>query len=605
MTLFGPDPLEEQIETILAGLLRGDSPSRIEVTQVDVKEEPGRRGPGGSILPGDEQNEEAAVYLAEEMACMANTPGGGAIIVGISDDGLRIGTLLDPEWLRKRIWELTRRRLAVSIRPALLEDTRVLVLKADYAVEPVYHGDRIKWRVGESCVEIDPNIWHTEKQKRAGYDWSAQPSGHTLADVDPSALGLARRFLRESPDPTGLADATDEDLIRRLNLVDGAGALTNAGSLLLVEVPGDGLDYIRREVAGTPSIHRVRGGSRPLLTQVYEVEVACQASNRIVHVLRGLVDTQIRAVPSRAFREAMVNGVIHRDWLSPHPTTIEHVGDMITVTSPGGFIGGVDPTNIITHPEVPRYRSLAEAMASLGLGEREGIGIDLMVSEMLAVGLRRPGISEVEGPYVRIGLHGGDPDERTIDFLSSVKPRTPSPDVDLLLLLDHLSHHGWVDASTVSPVLQRSLAEAEPILERLAGSTFDDRPIIRRVAGSSEQPTPAYRLGRPALGELMHRVNLFHGRADRRALVLAWARHRGRVSTTEVRDLISVSQPFAGKLLTEMADSGLLVGNRPNKRGRGFHYLPTGDSQQQLSYDQGAGVPIVDDGSGLEFSPRV
>ena len=49
---------------------------------------------------------------------------------------------------------------------------------------------------------------------------------------------------------------------------------------------------------------------------------------------------------------------------------------MLTVTSPGGFIGGITPANIITHPAVPRYRSLAEAMATLRLGEREGIGVD-------------------------------------------------------------------------------------------------------------------------------------------------------------------------------------------------------------------------------------
>lgn len=42
---------------------------------------------------------------------MANTAGGGAIVVGVANDGTRIGTHLEPEWLRDRIWELTEGKL--------------------------------------------------------------------------------------------------------------------------------------------------------------------------------------------------------------------------------------------------------------------------------------------------------------------------------------------------------------------------------------------------------------------------------------------------------------------------------------------------------------
>ena len=45
--------------------------------------EAGRRGPRGTLTVGDPHNEEAARHLANEVACMANTPGGGAIVVGV------------------------------------------------------------------------------------------------------------------------------------------------------------------------------------------------------------------------------------------------------------------------------------------------------------------------------------------------------------------------------------------------------------------------------------------------------------------------------------------------------------------------------------------
>lgn len=288
-----------------------------------------------------------------------------------------------------------------------------------------------------------------------------------------------------------------------------------------------------------------------------------------------MVIRQIRAVPSRAFREAMVNGVTHRDWFDPNPTTIEHIGDHITVTSPGGFIGGITPSNIITHPAVARYRSLAEAMASLKLAERQGAGIDLIISSMLAVGLPEPEISEIGGPYVRIGLSGGDPDEAVIDLLFSIQPQEASEDVDLLLVLGHLLRKGCIDPTTASPVLQRPTGEAAAALNRISRATVDDSTVIAPVAGSPEEPWRAYRLTEAVRTRLDHRLTWMNTQHGRETLILDWAQGRGRVSTTEIADLAGITRPYASKLLTDIADRGLLIGNRPNKRGRGYHYLPS------------------------------
>ena len=574
MTFLGPDPLQDQIQQILERLNRGAPPRDIEVTQVDVKEEPGRRR-NGRVQPGRTENEDAARFLAGEIACMANTPGGGAIILGVANDGLHIGTRLDPEWLRHRIWELTGQKLTVTVRTAVLDDgTRILVLWTDYAIEPIYYDNKLKWRVNTSCVEVDPTGWHAQSRSRFGYDWSAQPSGHALGDISPLAVDIARGYLRTSSDATGLAAATTEDMIRRLNLVDGDGKLTNAGSLLFVSTPGDGLDYIRRTVPGSESVYREQMASRPLLEQVYGVESAYRAANRTIHVLRGLVNRQVLAIPSRAFREALVNAVTHRDWMHPSPTTVEHIGDQITVTSPGGFIGGITPANIITHPAVPRYRSLAEAMASLGLAERQGYGMDLIVREMLAMGRPRPEISEIGGPYVRIGLFGGDPDLKTMEVLYSLSPDTASQDIDLLLVLDHLAAHGWVDEVAASPVLQRPPAETRAALERLQKVSVGRQPLIAPIAGVPPDHSPAYRLGNLIRRRLRHRSQNLSTPDGRIALILDWVHSRGRASSTEISDLTDLTVPYAGRLLTELADRGLLVGSRPEKAGRGYHYLP-------------------------------
>ena len=585
MTLgvLGPDPLEALIERTVRRLSEGEPPSRIEVERVDVKEEPGRRDADEVVSPGQATSEEAARRLAQEMACMANTPGGGALIVGIADDGARIGTRLDAGWIRHRIWELTSQKLTVAVRAEHLDGCRILVLTCIEALEPISYRGKLKWRVGANCVEVDPVVWRSRMLERIGFDWSDQPSSRTLDDVSPSACEVAREYLRDAGDDESdadLANATDADLLRRLNVVKDRRRLTNAGWLLFVDTPWPGVDYIRRDMPGGDSTLRIEG-SGPLLAQVRKVEQACEVANRVTHTAKGFAHGRVRAIPPRTLREAIVNGVVHRDWLSPQPTTIEHVGDVLTVTSPGGFLGGVTPDNIITHPAVPRYRSMAEAMARLGLAEREGIGVDRMVRDMLAIGRPPPAISETQGPYVRVTLLGGPPDAAVVALVAELTPARAG-NVDSLLLIEHLTRHGWVDAVSAAGVLQRSSPdEAQEAILRLAEARLDpDRActVITPVRGVPAHQSAAFRLSDAARGRLAHRLATLRTPDGRDALILHWSRARGRVSSTEVADLTGLSNVYAGKLLAALADAHQLEGSRAERVGRGYFYTPVPDS---------------------------
>ncbi len=572
---LGHDPLEKLIDEALRRLSAGEPPSQIETEQIDVKEEPHRRDQDGLILRGSATNEQAAQYLAREMACMANSPGGGALIVGIANDGTRIGTELNTEWLRHRIWELTAKKLTTSVRHESLEGCRILILSCTEAFDPIGYRGELRWRVGANCVEIDPIAWRSRMLDRIGFDWSDQPSGHTVDDISPAACEIARRYLQEGSEDgsdSELANASDTDLAQRLSLTKDRQRLTNAGSLLFVETPWPGIDYIRRDVPGGDSTVRIES-TGPLIMQVHQIEQAAEAANRISHIAKGFTHRRIRAIPPKTLRETIVNGVVHRDWLSPLPTTVEHMGDILTVASPGGFLGGITPANIITHPAVPRYKSLAEAMAKLGLAEREGIGVDRMVRDMLAIGRPPPAIAEIDGPYVRVALMGGTPDADFIDLVAALSLAEVAT-VDSLLLIEHLSRCGWVDADSAIPVLQRSFPESEEAIARLAGASLEIGPVITSIRGIPTHRPCAYRLSDGSRALLAHRLTGLNSPEGREALILDWSRTRGRVSTTEAADLTGLSKTSAGKLLTALADNGQLVGSRANRSGRGFHYLP-------------------------------
>lgn len=408
-----------------------------------------------------------------------------------------------------------------------------------------------------------------------GFDWSAQPSGHTLSDLSAIAVEIARMYLRESGrrDAADLAEAADAELVRRLGLVDGGGRLTNAGSLLFAAAPAVGIDYMRREVPGADSINRVRAAG-PLLKQIADVEQACRFANNIHRVMLGFTQARVRSIPSRAVREAILNGVVHRDWLSSQPTTIEHLADQMTVTSPGGFIGGVSPSNIITRPAQPRYPSLADALASLRLAGREGAGVDMMIRHMLAAGLPPPAFSEIGGAYVRVSLFGGPPDPAMLRFVASVEPPVSGADAEPLLVLNHLIHRVWIDSGSAAPVLQRSEAESAAALKRVSGMTGAGHPVIVPVGGVPAGHSPAYRLSDRVREVFAHRPSLAGSPEGREASMIRWARRRGRISSTEAADITGLTVPYCGRLLAGLARAGLLTGSRPNGRGRGFHYLP-------------------------------
>ena len=575
MTLghLGPDPLEFVVETALRRLAGGEPVERIETTRLDLKEEPGRRAKGGSVLPGHGPNEQAASYLAGEMACMANTPGGGAIIVGVADDGSRVGTELDGDWLRHRIWEISRRRLTVAVREHRIVECRLLVLSVAEALEPVDHQGRLRWRVGSNCVDVDAVTWRAGMLQRIGYDWSAQPSGHTLRDVRSAALDIARRYAQEARAGSGdLVRSGDEDFLIRLHLLGEDGRLTNAGSLLFVSTPHVGIDYMRRDAPGGDSTERIEG-TGPLVEQVREVEQAGRAANRVTHLSGGFAHAQVRAVPLAAFREALVNGIAHRDWISPQPTTVEHVGDTLTVTSPGGFIGGVNPQNVITHPAVPRHRSLAQALATLGLAERQGVGVDRMVRDMLAIGRPAPVISEMAGPYVQVTLLGGPPDAAVVGLVSSLVP-PEAADVEALLLVEALCRRGWVDAERAAPTLQRRPEVASEAISRLSDARADGEPVAVAVRGVPPDHPPAVRLSDAVRKRLSHRIVPLLTADGREAMLLDWVRARGRVSTTEASDLAGVSVGHAGTRLKALAEAGSVAPGRPHAVGRGFFYVP-------------------------------
>ena len=574
------DPLEVEIGRVLQSLAQGTHGGS-ESRRVDLKEDPGRRSRDGELLPGDPHSERAAQKLAPEVACLANTEGGGALVVGAADDGTLLGTPLDAEWLRSRLYELLDRRLTVTTDVVRINDAhRLVVVRVPTALEPIRWKGKLTWRVSDRCVEVDPTTWHAGRLTRLGFDWSAESSGRPVGDARVAAIERAREYLQESGDAKAadLASADQNDLLRRLNAVTRDGFLTRAGELVFVGRGEPALDYIRRPRPGADSVVRRRRPGLSLLEELYDIEQAVDVANEVVHVPGGFAVGRRRALPPRAVREAIVNGVAHRDWNSPQPTTVEHVGAKLTVTSPGGFPTGVSPSNIITHPSMPRNRALTDLLAAIRVAEREGIGVDRMYVDMLRAGYPLPVYDETPEPSVRVILLGGRPDIDWVRMLTDVQPPDLEDDLVGLLLVHEAVERGWVDGTSAARVLQRSAAEAGQALQEVREWQLDGVPLLEPVAGLPVGAEPALRPGDALVERLPERWGPRATRDARMALAVDWAAARGRISSTELASLTGAGAREAGAILKTLREDGSLVPSREgDPRGRGFHYLPASD----------------------------
>lgn len=575
--VFGSDPVHDAVQDALARLAAGQPVDDVERQVVDFKEEAGRRDKSGQVGPGSLNNEAAADKLTGEAICMANTPGGGALIVGVADDGTLIGAATGAEWLRKRVYEKSQRLLTIDVREAHVNGVRVLVLMVPQAVEPIRWNGKINWRVGDACVEVDGATWHAKRMARLNYDWSAEESTVSSNAARPQAISIARDFLLESGDPSAaeLAGVPDAALLRRLNAVTGQGMLTNAGVLTFVGRGSPALDYVHRDYAGADSTTRVRRSDRSLLEELSEVFVSLDAHNATRHLQSGLAIGQVRDIPRLAAREAIVNGVAHREWGSADPTTVEHVGRTLRVTSPGGFYGGVDASNIITHPSQSRNRALTQLLADLKVAEREGIGVDRMVREMIRVGHAPPDIREISGPYVRASLIGDNLDEAWISWLALLVPKAEAQDINSLLLLRTLVDQGWIDVARAAPIIQLTVAETRGAISKLANATINGQKVLRLVEGVPESAEPVWKLSSTtvnALAKADRAFGLARPSPTRAQIARSYAQARGRISTTELGSLVRASGTNVGATLKALEQEGLLEPSSPARRGRGFYY---------------------------------
>ena len=375
-------------------------------------------------------------------------------------------------------------------------------------------------------------------------DWSAEPAqGLTLADLDPVEIARLRATMQGVGGRERLADLDDEALLRRLGALNEAG-VTRAAALLVGRAEALARAFPQHEVVYLYEPSDTEIGFRedlkaPLLYLLYRLRELVQHPRRnpVETVRLGLRHLAIPAFPEEAFREAVLNAVIHRDYLEPGSVYIHHRPREMVVSNPGGFVGGITPANILHHEPVARNRLLAEICQAVGLVERAGIGRRRIFIPCLTYG-KRPPLYTADAHSVTLTLFDGSFDEGLARWIAEQGQRGRTFDLVALLILTYLKEHAEIDPAEAAELCQLTPRVMRDRLDRL---TLEKAAWLeRRGTGRSAVYRLSHSAAKALIGEKAFVIVRGIDRVRWPELVRTFVREHGSINNAQCRELLGL-----------------------------------------------------------------
>jgi ATP-dependent DNA helicase RecG len=430
---------------------------------------------------------------------------------------------------------------------------------------------KLRARFRDQCVELTGDRAREFLERRRNYDWSARLSDFRLSDADAAALGSARAHYEESK---GSSPGSDLALARRLGVtVDDSDdpQLNNAGALLLCEFEpsADQLDVLITIAEGVASEQRYRAPA-PLLTAFDSawrllLEVF-PAHDQVIGVQR----RSVRPIPERALREAVINGLMHRDYEQARGQVLAVVtgrpASALKVRSPGGFPFGVRRERLLATRSQPRNPVLANALHVLGLAESEGVGVATIVRVMLRDGHAEPDIRE-DGGDVICRMTGGLLDGSVRGFFEDINSRDSELGamVRTYIAITDLLSHTPLRPERLALIGQCSEKEAFELLVRLANVGA----LGRMVNGSR-----SFLLTDDAAEKLRSRISYKRPKTidEHWQLIRAYLDIDDLIGREEAAELLGVKPERASTILSELYNEHSRLKPVGKPRGRGVRY---------------------------------
>ncbi len=181
----------------------------------------------------------------------------------------------------------------------------------------------------------------------------------------------------------------------------------------------------------------------------------------------GLLQVAVPDSRPAAFREALANALIHRDYTRLGTVYVQWHADRIEISSPGGFPEGVRLDNLLVTAPRPRNPLLADAFKRAGIVERTARGIDTIFYEQLCNGRPAPSYDRSNESGVVVVLPGGQANLEFVLLLVEESRASRDLALDDLLILNALWQDRRLTTEAVARLTQKTEAEARAVLNRL------------------------------------------------------------------------------------------------------------------------------------------
>lgn len=526
--------------------------------------------------------------LIEALICLANAQG-GKLYLGVEDDGRVTG--LHPQrpqavsGLAALIANRTSPGLAIGTDIVEVDGLRVLIITVPQSTDIVARSDGLikRRRIGSNgkpeCVPFLPHEYASRRADFRLMDMSAEPlADATLADFDELQRARLKAVIANNPrSDKSLVGLNDEQLDGALSLTvthQGKRMPTLLGMLLIGRtdrlrtlVPTH--EVLFQVMDGTRV--KVNEGSRAALIEIVEwLDLLARGVNTEQEFNDGLFRIGIARVEVDALREAINNALVHRDYARPGPVRVCWQKDDLIISNPGGFVEGVNLSNLLTTEPRPRNPALADAFKRLGLVDRTGRGVDMIYTSMLRFGRPAPDYSESMPDLVKLSISTEPADLAFVRMVLDEEVRqNGSLPVETLLVLTALREARRLSAADIAVQLQSDPAKATKLLEPMAESGLIQAHGIGRGRQFTLSPQVYRSLGQSK--EYSRQVGF--DELQQTELIRNYVRQEGRIKREDVANLCRLTLRQATHRLTQMVKTGQLVRNGEN---RGAHYtLPT------------------------------
>lgn len=521
--------------------------------------------------------------LVSEIVGMTNTEG-GVLYLGVEDNGDITGVHKkhrDPNGAMALIANKTVPSL--SVRAEIIEEEGIEVLQIQIPMSKTIIATsdgkiqrrRLKPDGSPENVPMYPYEIPGRLSSLSQLDYSAQILlGATMDDLDGNERDRLRNIIKYRKGDKTLLELTDEELDKALQLVkEEAGVLypTVTGMLLLGKE-----DRIAELLPTAKAVFQVLEGtkvrkneqtSKPLLATFEMFEEYMKAWNPEREMEYGLFRVPIPEFSEAAYREGLVNAFCHRDYTVIQAVRVAIEDEGLTISSPGGFIEGVNLKNLLTVEPHGRNPVLADALKRIGLAEKTGRGIDRIFEGSIVFGRPLPDYSETTSTYVKLFIQRAEPDLAFTKMISNEENRLGrSLPINSLLILSALQSQRRLTIAEIAEVTNIGEIRAKAVVEKLVEAGLVD--------ASGNNKARFYILSSKVYKEQDNIVGYVRQTGIDAVKYEAWImeliqKQGGKITRDNVVELLNVTPPQAYRLLKKMSDKGRikLVGN-----GRSAHY---------------------------------